>query len=173
MALCHLLYVGVLCISPVSGGPTPLVEQEVRLEARRGSTWTGVDIRAEGWSALAVAGTDNVMTVNPKTLSRACEGDACIQYHRFCRPLADQKTECEFTIVRPEWSQPMVITVQAYGPERQEAALRSLTILTSQGKFISLEAMGETSTREDPYCARLRRGESGPVYEAGCEFINR
>ncbi len=173
MAVCELLYAGLLCISPVSGGATPVVDDEVKIEATRSTTWSGANVQAKGWSAEVVRGTDNIRSVNPKSLTQLCEGAACVRYHLFCRPNTDFWGECRFSIAVPGRDQPFDISVTADGIERQRAALRSLIYVTPDGLRIPLERMSTRSTRESPYCARIRPGSEAPEYEPDCAFLNR
>ena len=173
MGVCELLYAGLLCIAPVKGSATPIRDEEVKVEATNSTTWSGARISADGWNAEVVRGTDNVSSVNPKAFTELCEGAACVRYHLFCKPDTAFWGECRFSIAVPGRDQPFEISVTADGNEGQRAALRSLIYVTPEGVRVPLERMSTRSTRESPYCARMRRAAEGPEYEPDCAFLNR
>ena len=167
MAVCELLYLGFFCISPLSGGTPPLSTGEVRADAWGHWPTAGVPVEAPGWNAMVVASTDSLQAVNPKAFSEVCEGAVCVRYHRHCAPEVEQKSECQFSILREGEQQPVEITVTTFGAERHRAALKSLSILTSGGVRFPLEAMSRQSTRQSPYCSRTGRDPQGhPKFEA-------
>ncbi|MBI1407230.1 MAG: hypothetical protein GC145_14030 [Caulobacter sp.] len=133
---------------------------------------TGVRVEAPGWEARVFASSDNVEAVNTSAFSKACEGEVCLQYYVNCRPEMDQMRQCFFAILREGQKQPVEINITAYGVEREQAALRSISFVTENGVRIPLETMTARSLTESPYCKRVGRSDKGPIFEPACAYLN-
>lgn len=172
MALCEVVYAGVLCIAGLSGGTPAVSGQSVTMEFSDGWPVSGATVSGEGWTAGVIVSSDALTELNPLVLTQACEGDDCVRYHRYCERDDGLALVCRFTVQGPP-GQPLRIEVKAKDADAARAAQRSISVLAPKGAQFPLEALLIRSNRKSPDCQRLRRSENGPVYEAGCEFMNR
>lgn len=160
--LCGIVLAGRLCLGDPNG---------LEIKASMEQSWpvSSSDLSGEGWSATVIWGTDNIHSLNPTRLSRACFEGRCVAYFRTC----DATDRCRFVFDRGN-EQALVLEIEARSSAGMTRALGSMAYLPGKadiGSSMPLTVFSEQSPFESPFCGRRRGSTDEIIWDAGCEFL--
>lgn len=160
--LCGIVLAGRLCLGDPNG---------LEIKASMEDSWpvSSSELSGKGWFARVTWGTDNIHSLNPTRLSRACFEGRCVGYFRTCEATG----RCLFVFDRGK-EQELVLQIEARSSAGMTRALSSMAYLPDKADIDSrmpLTVFNEQSRFESPSCGRRRSPAGEIIWDAGCEFL--
>ncbi|CAN1555783.1 hypothetical protein MCEMIH16_02386 [Caulobacteraceae bacterium] len=162
--VCTVMLVGHLCLTSPNGG-------EVTTRLWEGFPTSGATIAGQWWEADVLWASDNVSSLNPTRVSRACAGNRCISYFLRCDDVA-----CNVVIGTAQ-DAALDFDIKAADAAQAQDSLKRFYYLIDPSDVSSAVWFGdfkEDRRFKDPYCNRRgRTPEDKIIWDEGCEFLDR
>ncbi|MEA3012781.1 MAG: hypothetical protein QOD42_1326 [Sphingomonadales bacterium] len=107
------------------------------------------EVRLDEAELMIILGTDNLATLDPNRMDRACAGENCVAYYRRC-DTQPARIRCTYALFGRE--QVPAFELSAPDAVRYARAERQIRVASGSGAWVPLAAFDRTRETGWPFC---------------------